>query len=85
MPNDRDIIACRAVVNAGTSGSHIREAVERRFGACPAPAAIEMLPGNGSPCIARGTGIFARQIGPKPCFTPVRRPQRCAARILQAS
>lgn len=77
--HDREIIAWRAVVNAGISGSDIRdlmlEAVERRFGACRAPSAIEMLSDNGSPYIAKETRIFARQLGLKPCFTPVRSPQ----------
>lgn len=30
---------------------------------------------NGSPYIARETRIFARQLGLKPCFTPVKSPQ----------
>lgn len=53
--HDREIIGWRAVVKAGISGSDIRdlmlEAVERRFGACRAPSAIEMLSDNGSPYI----------------------------------
>lgn len=65
--------------NAGISGSEIRdimlEAVERRFGTYRAPGVIEMLSDNGSPYIARDTQIFARQIGLKPCFTPVQSPQ----------
>jgi len=77
--HDREIIAWRAVVNAGVSGSDIRdimlEAVERRFGTYRAPAVVEMLSDNGSPYIARDTQIFARQLGLKPCFTPVRSPQ----------
>jgi putative transposase len=77
--HDRGIIAWRAVVNAGISGSDIRdimlEAVERRFGAYRAPAVIEMLTDNGSPDIAKETQIFARQLGLKPCFTPVQSPQ----------
>ena len=76
---DREIIAWRAVVNAGISGSEIRdimpEAVERRFGACRAPSLIEMLSDNGSPYIAKETQILARQLGLKPSFTPVRSPQ----------
>lgn len=51
------------------------EAVERRFGTYRAPAVIDMLSDNGSPYIARDTQIFARQLGLKPCFTPVRSPQ----------
>ena len=31
---------------------------------------------NGSPCIARDTRIFTRQLGLKPCYTPVKSPQR---------
>ncbi|MCC5974718.1 MAG: IS3 family transposase [Rubellimicrobium sp.] len=77
--HDREIIAWRAVVNAGISGSDIRdimlEAVERRFGAYRAPSVIEMLSDNGSPYIAKDTQIFARQLGLKPCFTPVQSPQ----------
>ena len=67
------------MANAGISGSDIRdimlEAVECRFGACRAPSLIEMLSDNGSPCIAKETQVFARQLGLKPCFTPVRSPQ----------
>uniref|UniRef100_A4X028 Integrase, catalytic region n=1 Tax=Cereibacter sphaeroides (strain ATCC 17025 / ATH 2.4.3) TaxID=349102 RepID=A4X028_CERS5 len=77
--HDREIIAWRAVVNAGISGSDIRdimlEAVERRFGAYRAPSVIEMLSDNGPPYIAKDTQIFARQLGLKPCFTPVQSPQ----------
>lgn len=77
--HDREIIAWTAVVNAGISGSDIRdimlEAVERRFSAYRAPVVIEMLTDNGSPYIAKENQIFARQIGLKPCFTPVRSPQ----------
>jgi putative transposase len=77
--HDREIIAWRAVVNAGISGSDIRdimlEAVERRFGAYRTPWVIEMLSDNGSPYIAKDTQIFARQLGLKPCFTPVQSPQ----------
>ncbi|WP_241233730.1 integrase core domain-containing protein, partial [Altericroceibacterium xinjiangense] len=51
------------------------EAVVRRFGTCQAPVPIEMLTDNGSPYTARETRIFARQIGLKPCFTPVKSPQ----------
>ena len=77
--HDREIIARRAVVNVGISGSDIRdimlEAVERRFETYRAPAVVEMLSDNGSPYIARDTQIFARHLGLKPCFTPVRNPQ----------
>ncbi len=77
--HDREIIAWRAVVNAGISGSDVRdmmlEAVERRFSSYRASAAVEILSDNGSPYIARETRIFAAQLGLKPCFTPVKSPQ----------
>ncbi|WP_374299840.1 IS3 family transposase, partial [Paracoccus sp. (in: a-proteobacteria)] len=77
--HDREIIAWKAVINAGISGSGIRdimlEAVERRFRALRAPATIAMLTDNGPPYIAKDTQIFARQLGLKPCFTPVQSPQ----------
>jgi putative transposase len=77
--HDREIIAWRAVVNAGISGSDVRdmmlEAVERRFCGYRASASVEMLSDNGSPYIARETRIFAAQLGLKPCFTPVKSPQ----------
>jgi putative transposase len=77
--HDREIIAWRAVVNAGISGSDVRdmmlEAVERRFGGYRASASVEMLSDNGSPYIARETRIFTAQLGLKPCFTPVKSPQ----------
>jgi putative transposase len=77
--HDREIIAWRAVANAGISGSDVRdmmlEAVEHRFGACRAPLSIEMLSDNGSPYVAKETRIFARQIGLNPCFTPIQSPQ----------
>jgi len=50
-------------------------AVECRFGSSRTPETIEMLSDNGSPYTARETRIFARQLGLKPCFTPVRSPQ----------
>ena len=66
-------------MNAGISGSDIRdlmlEAVERRFSALRAPSIIEILTDSGSPCIARDTQIFARQLGLRPCFTPVCSPR----------
>ena len=34
-----------------------------------------MLSDNGSPYIAKDTRIFARQLGLKPCYTPVKSPQ----------
>ena len=63
------------VVNAGISGSDIRdvvlEAVETRFGACQAPNPVEVLTDNGASYTAKDTRIFARQLGLRPCFTPV--------------
>ena len=77
--HDREIIAWRAVVNAGISGSDIRdmmlEAVEARFGGYRAPHPVEMLSDNGSPYVAKDTRIFARQLGLKSCYTPVKSPQ----------
>lgn len=77
--HDREIISWRAVTNAGISGSDVcdmmLEAVENRFGACRTPTPIEMLTDNGSAYTARETRIFARQIGLKSCFTPVKSPQ----------
>lgn len=76
--HDREIVSCKAVVNAGISGSDIRdimlEGVEKRFGSL-APETIEMLTDNGAPYIAKDTITFARQLNLKPCFTPVRSPQ----------
>ncbi|MHA6345754.1 IS3 family transposase [Roseivivax sp. CAU 1761] len=77
--HDREIIAWRAVVNAGISGSDIRDmmlgAVETRFGGYRTPHPVEVLSDNGSPYVARDTRIFARQLGLKPCYTPVKSPQ----------
>ena len=77
--HDREIIAWRAVANAGITGSDVRdimlEAVETRFDALRAEPGVEMLSDNGSAYTARDTRIFARQLGLKPCFTPVRSPQ----------
>jgi transposase InsO family protein len=77
--HDREVIAWRAAVNAGISGSDVRdmmlEAVEKRFGGYRAPHPVEMLSDNGAPYTARDTRIFARQLGLKPCFTPVKSPQ----------
>ena len=77
--HDREVIAWRAVVNAGISGSDVRdmmlEAVEKRFGGYQAPHPVEMLSDNGAPYTARETRIFARQLKLKPCFTPVQSPQ----------
>lgn len=77
--HDREIIAWSAVVNAGISGSDVRDmmlaAVEARFAGHRAPHQVEMLSDNGSPYIAKDTCIFARQLGLKPCFTPAKSPQ----------
>ena len=51
------------------------EAVEARFGGLRAPLATEVLSDNGSAYTARETRIFARQLGLRPCFTPLRSPQ----------
>jgi len=63
--HDREVIAWRVVVNAGISGSDIRditlEAVKRHFGAYRAPSDIEMLSDKGPPYIAKDTRIFALQ------------------------
>lgn len=76
---DREIIAWKAAVNAGITGSDVRdmmlEAVEKRFGSTKTPHQIDMLTDNGSPYVARETHIFACQLGLKPCFTPVRSPE----------
>ena len=76
---DREIIAWKAVVNAGITGSDVRdmmlEAVEKRFGSTKTSHQIDMLTDNGSPYVARETRIFACQLGLKPCFTPVRSPE----------
>lgn len=77
--HDREIISWRAVAKAGISGSDVRdmllEAVEKRFGTYRAPDVIEVLTDNGSAYTAKETRIFARQLGLKPCFTPVASPQ----------
>ena len=77
--HDREVIAWCAVANAGISGSDVRDmmlkAVETRFGTYYVPQPVEMLSDNGSPYTAKDTRIFARQLGLKPCFTPVKSPQ----------
>lgn len=76
---DREIIAWAAVVDAGVSGSDVRDmmlaAVERRFGAITAPRRVEFLSDNGSPYTAKDTRDFAVALGLVPCFTPVASPQ----------
>jgi putative transposase len=73
------VIAWRAMANAGISGSDIQdmmlEAVEGRFGGVRAPQPLDMLTDNGSAYTAKDTRIFARQLGLRPCFTPLRSPQ----------
>jgi transposase InsO family protein len=77
--HDCEIIAWRAVTDAGISVSNVSdmmlEAVEARFGGYRAPQPVEMLSDNGSPSIAKETRTFACQLGLKPCFTPVKSPQ----------
>lgn len=77
--HDREVIAWCAVANAGISGSDVRDmmlkAVETRFGTYRVPQPVEMLSDNGSPYTAKDTRVFARQLGLKPCFTPVKSPQ----------
>ena len=77
--HDREVIAWRAVVGGGISGSEVRdmmlEAVEKRFGAIRAPHAVEWLSDNGSPYTAQDTRVFARQLNLTPCFTPVASPE----------
>ena len=50
------------------------EAVEARFGGIRAIQPVEVLSDNDLAYTARETRIFARQLGLKPCFTPVRSP-----------
>ena len=73
--HDREVIAWRAVANAGISGSDIRdmmlEAVEARFGGIRAPHPVEWLSDNGSIYTAHDTRVFATQLNLVPCFTPV--------------
>ena len=76
---DREVIAWRALANAGISGSDAQdmmlEAVEARFGTHRAPQPVEILTDNGSASTAKETRVFARQLGLKPCFTPVKSTQ----------
>ncbi len=77
--HDREVIAWRAVANAGISGADVQdmmlEAVEARFGGIRATQPVEVLSDNGSAYTARDARIFACPLGLKPCFTPVRSPQ----------
>lgn len=76
---DREVIAWRAVANAGIAGADVQdmmlEAVEARFGTHRAPQPVEVLSDNGSAYTAKDTRVFARQLGLTPCFTPLRSPQ----------
>ena len=71
--HDREIISWRAMMNAGISGSDLRdmllEAVERRFEIYRTPHPFEMLRDDGSCYIARATHIVASQLGLWPCYT----------------
>ena len=77
--HDREVIAWRAVVNAGISGSDIRdmmlEAVEARFGGIPAPHPVEWLSDNGSIYTARDTRVFATQLNLVPLLHAGREPR----------
>ena len=77
--HEREIISWRAVANAGISGSDVRdmllEAVESRFATHRALKQVEVLSDNASAYTAKETRIFARQLGLKSCFTPLKSPQ----------
>ena len=77
--HDREIVSRCAVANAGISGSDVADmmlaALEARFGGLRAPHQVEMPTDSGAPCSAKDTRIFARQLGLKPCCTPVKSPQ----------
>lgn len=77
--HDREIMAWKAVSGRGISGEDVRdmllEAVEKRFNHYQAPHSIEMLTDNGSAYTAKETQKFCKQLGLKPCFTPVASPQ----------
>ena len=49
--------------------------MEARFGAIRAPPSVEGLSDNGSIYTARDTSVFASQLNPVPCFTPVASPE----------
>ena len=51
------------------------EAVEGRFGDYRTPHPVEILSDNGSCYVARETRIFARQLGLRSCYTPVKSPE----------
>ena len=75
-PVGHRLARCR---ECGHSGSDIRdmmlEAVEKRFQSYRALQPVEVLSDNGSAYTAKDTRIFARQLGLRPCFTPVKSPQ----------
>ena len=76
---DREAIAWVATTGGIDSGD-IRDlmidSVERRFGLVNRlPVPIEWLSDNGSPYTARETRRLARDIGLKPCTTPIGSPQ----------
>lgn len=77
--HDREVMAWRAVVGSGISGSEVRdmmlETVEKRFASIRAPHAVEWLSDNGSPYTAHETRMFAGQLNLVPCFTPVASPE----------
>jgi transposase InsO family protein len=51
-------------------------AVEKRFDRCRAPYRVEILSDTGAPYTVREIRIFARQLGLKACFMPVKDPPR---------
>jgi putative transposase len=76
---DREAITWVATTG-GIDSSDVRdlmiESVERRFGLVNRlPQPIEWLSDNGSPYTARETRALAREIGLKPCTTPIESPQ----------
>jgi putative transposase len=76
---DREAISWVATTG-GINSSDIRdlmvESVERRFGLVnKLPKPIEWLSDNGSPYTAGETRALARDIGLKPCTTPIESPQ----------
>lgn len=76
---DREAISWVATTG-GINSSDIRdlmiESVEHRFGLVNRlPVPIEWLSDNGSPYTARETRALARDIGLKPCTTPIESPQ----------
>jgi putative transposase len=76
---DREAISWVATTG-GINSSDIRdlmvESVERRFGLVnKLPKPIEWLSDNGSPYTAGETRALAREIGLKPCTTPIESPQ----------